>query len=335
MHSTWTKLRRVCLEASGYDGHPTKHCGTLLEYPGGMPNCQAKEKRASTKKKQSQTKKKWKNCRMPDHERNMDLIAFIRTADPTKVKVGERQHVEDEPKLLDSTVRLFVPLLPISPDRSEGELKASIYKLFDEGGGTEQGDSVVGDDDAAETGVVRIIDDETEHGTSSRAAIGGESPSAIKELLARSILNVEASTSAMPTLPFVTSLVSATPEHESDVPVDSVTRVNLRNNGPAKRFVIPSDSSHHSSINFAEAEVDSLARSSVPVMTTATTVTSSVDPAAVVKEKLVEPSPFFAGSSSASGTNPITGDFLDLTGSDFLIGVIRTVIDSDADLQKV
>ncbi|GKC31925.1 hypothetical protein Tco_1039219, partial [Tanacetum coccineum] len=297
---------------------------------------------------------------------DMDLLAFIRTADPTKVKVGERQRAKDEQKILDSTVGRVVSLLPVAPDRSEDKLKASVDKLFDEGGSTEHGDSAAGGDDAAETGVVRIIDDETmaaekpkrprkkrqavadargsfhppkklrdDHGTSSGAAIVGKSSSAIKELLASSILNVEAGASAMPTLPFVTSSVSATLEREGDVLVDSVTGVNLRNIGPAERFVIPLDSSHHSSTNFTEDEVDSLVMSSVLVMTTATTVTSAVDPASVVKEKLVEPSSFFAGSSSAGGTDPITGDFSDLTGSDFLVGAIRTVIDPNVDLQKM
>ncbi|GJW04831.1 hypothetical protein Tco_1563687 [Tanacetum coccineum] len=201
---------------------------------------------------------------------NMDLLAFIRTADPTKVKVGERQRAEDEPKLLDST-----------------------------------GDFAVGGDDAAETGVVRIIDDETvaaekpkrprkkgqvvadasgsfhppkklreDHGTSSGAAIG----------------------------------VSATPEHEGDVPADSVTGANLCTIGPAERFVIPSDSSHHSSTNAPEAEVDSIIRSLLNLLR------------------------FFTDSSSADGTDPIMGDFSDLTGSDFLVGAICIVIDPDTDL---
>nr|GFB49957.1 hypothetical protein [Tanacetum cinerariifolium] len=34
----------------------------------------------------------------------MDLLAFIWTADPTKVRVTERQHAEDEPRVLESTV---------------------------------------------------------------------------------------------------------------------------------------------------------------------------------------------------------------------------------------
>ncbi|GJZ02534.1 reverse transcriptase domain-containing protein [Tanacetum coccineum] len=60
MHSAWTKLRRLRLEASGYDGRPTKHCRTSLEYPGGIHTCQAKEKSASTEKKQSNPRRSGK-----------------------------------------------------------------------------------------------------------------------------------------------------------------------------------------------------------------------------------------------------------------------------------
>ncbi|GKF62521.1 hypothetical protein Tco_0182575, partial [Tanacetum coccineum] len=74
----------------------------------------------------------------------MDLLSFIRTADPTKVRVGERQRAEGEPKLLDTTVGRVVPLLPVAPARASSELEASVDKLFDEGGSggqMEQGDS--------------------------------------------------------------------------------------------------------------------------------------------------------------------------------------------------
>ncbi|GJX79870.1 reverse transcriptase domain-containing protein [Tanacetum coccineum] len=53
----------------------------------------------------------------------MDLLAFIRIADPTKVKVGERQRAKDEPKLLDSTIGRVVPLLPVAPDHAKSELE--------------------------------------------------------------------------------------------------------------------------------------------------------------------------------------------------------------------
>ncbi|GKD45081.1 hypothetical protein Tco_1269726, partial [Tanacetum coccineum] len=74
----------------------------------------------------------------------MDLLSFIRTADPTKVRVGERQRAEDEPKLLNTTVGRVVPLLPVAPARGKSELEDSVDKLFDEGGSddqVEQGDS--------------------------------------------------------------------------------------------------------------------------------------------------------------------------------------------------
>nr|GEX88262.1 hypothetical protein [Tanacetum cinerariifolium] len=70
-------------------------------------------------------------------------------------------------------------------------------------------------------------------------------------------------------------------------------------------------------------------------MTTVTTVTSTVDPTLVSKEKLVEPSPFGAGSSSAGETDHITDVFSNLTGSDFLVGAIYTVINPDTNLQKL
>nr|GEU65501.1 hypothetical protein [Tanacetum cinerariifolium] len=52
-------------------------------------------------------------------------------------------------------------------------------------------------------------------------------------------------------------------------------------------------------------------------------------------QEIVEPSLFSAGSASGDGTDPAMGGFADLSGSDFLIGGIRTVISPDTDLQKV
>ncbi|GKA89474.1 hypothetical protein Tco_0811286, partial [Tanacetum coccineum] len=72
--------------------------------------------------------------------------------------------------------------------------------------------------------------------------------------------------------------------------------------------------------------------SSTPIMTTVTTITSTVDPASVAKEKPIDPSLFCADSSLAGGTDPTTGVFLDLTGNDFLVGAIRTVINPAIDL---
>nr|GEX83839.1 hypothetical protein [Tanacetum cinerariifolium] len=59
----------------------------------------------------------------------MDLLSFIRTVDPTKVRVTERQRMEDEPRLLETTVGRVVPLLPVARARAS----TSVDKLFDEG----------------------------------------------------------------------------------------------------------------------------------------------------------------------------------------------------------
>ncbi|GJR79064.1 hypothetical protein Tco_0149849 [Tanacetum coccineum] len=185
------------------------------------------------------------------------LFAFIQVADPTKVKVREWERVEDEARLLDSTVRRVVPLLPVSPDRAESELEANVETEI------ATGDRIVADEDVGD------------HGASSRAATGGKSLSALRELLASSMLNVEVGVAAVATLPMVTSLVFAKPKHESGVPADSITGLNLRTIGASERFVVSSDSSHHSSTNASGAEGDSIIRSVVvPPVITEVVVTS-------------------------------------------------------------
>ncbi|GJW33961.1 hypothetical protein Tco_0053993 [Tanacetum coccineum] len=114
--------------------------------------------------------------------------------------------------------------------------------------------------------------------------------SALQRLLAGAVLNPEVGIAALPTLPFITFSVSVTPERESEDQTDSIAGANLRTITAPPRFVISSYSSHHSGANIAKAEVDSFVRPSIPLMTVATTVTSTVDPATTVKEKFVETS---------------------------------------------
>nr|GEW36656.1 transposase (putative), gypsy type [Tanacetum cinerariifolium] len=119
----------------------------------------------------------------------LDLHSFIRTADPTKVRIGERQRDKDEPKLLETTVGRVVLLLPVAPARSSGELETSVDKLFDEGGSgsqAKQGDSV---------------------------SDGGGQVKASKEKKNQCYWCWG---DPISTLPFVTSFVSATPERESE-----------------------------------------------------------------------------------------------------------------------
>ncbi|GJU63770.1 hypothetical protein Tco_1245605 [Tanacetum coccineum] len=304
-----------------------------------------------------------------DGDEEMDLLSFIRTADPMKVRVGERQRADGEPRLLETTVGRVVPLLPVAPARTSGELEASVEKLFGEGDGgeqVEQGDSAGGGQGVDIQPVIAAADTIVEdvaplqpmrrkkrktvvvdasgpshppkklredYGDPSGPSVAGKPRSAVQRLLAGAVLNAEVRGEPILTLPFVTSSVSATPEHETKNPADSVTGPNLRTISAPQRFVISPDSSHHSGANIAEAEVDSIVRSSTPII--ATVVTTTVDAAATAKETPVKPSLFGAGLSSAGGTDPTQGGFSDVSGSDFLIGGIRTVVEPDFDLQKV
>nr|GFB90717.1 hypothetical protein [Tanacetum cinerariifolium] len=93
----------------------------------------------------------------------MDLFAFIQVADPTKVKVRERERAEGEARLLDSTIGRVVLLLPVSPARAESELESSVRRLFDERGSADKRDSAAGSGQKTETGTttgVRIVTDE-------------------------------------------------------------------------------------------------------------------------------------------------------------------------------
>nr|GEX32583.1 transposase (putative), gypsy type [Tanacetum cinerariifolium] len=137
-----------------------------------------------------------------DDEMEMDLFSFIQVADPTKVKVGERERAEEEAKLLDSTVRRVVSLLPVAPARYENELKESVERFFDEGGSADQVDSAA---DGGQEKRQVVID----------ASGSSHPPKKLKgttELLVRQ--------------PFV---------HESGALADSITRHNIRTFGASER----------------------------------------------------------------------------------------------------
>ncbi|GJS59538.1 hypothetical protein Tco_0654322 [Tanacetum coccineum] len=277
---------------------------------------------------------------------DMDIFAFIHTQDPTKVKIIERERNKDEPLLLQTTVGYMIPLLLVVPDRAESELEASVDRLFDEGRSgnqTEQGGSAGNGGDVniqlvseatytvAENvaplqprrqrkGKTMVVDASDashppkklreDHGTPSGPFVAGKSRSVVQRFLAGAVLNDDVMGKAIPTFPFVTSSVSATPEREGGDHTDSMVGHNLRTIGASQR-------------------------SSIPLMTTVTTITATVNPSLVVKEKIAKPSMFSTDSSSASGANPNTGVFSNLSSSELLVGGIRTIIDPDTDLQKV
>ncbi|GJT11174.1 hypothetical protein Tco_0858216 [Tanacetum coccineum] len=288
----------------------------------------------------------------------MDLNAFIRTADPRKVRVVERARAENERPIVTMAKHRTVTLLPTTVARSSGELSASVEREFvgdaGTGDGGDQGfDSVAGGDNVEPTVPVtepveaeiprpkrskkkRVIYDSeglpvaphppkrlrADYGNTGSSATGGKSLSALNRLLQDSRLTVEQGVPALPTLPFITSSVTKA-FHTSGVGgdrTDSVTGPSLRTIGPSARFVVLSDSSHHSGAKSADPEVDSLARSDAPVMTEATTVTIPTD---VNKDKSAPHPSVFGSSSSSEKTDRTLSLFAGRSGSGFDAGSIR------------
>ncbi|GKB94094.1 hypothetical protein Tco_0980231, partial [Tanacetum coccineum] len=290
----------------------------------------------------------------------MDLNAFIRTADPRKVRIVERPRAENEGPIVTVAKHRTVTLLPTSVVRSSGELSASVEREFvgdaSVGDGGDQGfDSAVGQEivepsvpvaASAEATVPKpqrskkkrvIYDSEglpvaphppkrlrTDYGTAGGSVTGGKSLSALNRLLQDSRLTVEQGVPALPTLPFITSSVTASPLEEGGDRTDSVTGPSLRTIGPSVRFVVLSDSSHHSGANSAGPEVDSLVRSTAPIMTEAITVATTVAiPADISKDKSAPHPSVFGSSSSSEKTDRTLSLFTGKSGSGFDAGSIR------------
>nr|GFA36658.1 hypothetical protein [Tanacetum cinerariifolium] len=229
----------------------------------------------------------------------MDLLAFFRTADPTKVRVAERRCAEDEPRLLESTGGRVVPLLLIAPACASSELEASVDKLFDEGASRDRGDADVRP--VAMT-TDTIVKDRKRKNVVADAGGPSHPPKKLRE-------DYGALGGAF------------TAKHEDRSPVDFVPGLNLRTIGAPQRFVISSDSSHHFRANIVEAEVDSIVRCSASAIATITTVTAAIDTDATATRAPVAPSLFGVGSSSTGRTDSIPGGFSDVSGSDFLLVV--------------
>ncbi|GJZ66232.1 hypothetical protein Tco_0622928 [Tanacetum coccineum] len=152
----------------------------------------------------------------------MDLNAFIRTADPRKVRIVERARAENERDLLPTVAKhRTVTLLTVhSVVRSSGELSASVEMEF-------FGDASVGDggDQGPKRSKKKRVTYDSEglpvashppkrlradYGTTGGSATGGKSPSVLNRLLQDSRLTVE--TGAKSADPEVDSLVrSAAP----------------------------------------------------------------------------------------------------------------------------
>nr|GEW59237.1 hypothetical protein [Tanacetum cinerariifolium] len=229
----------------------------------------------------------------------MDLLAFIRTVDPTKVRIAERQRTKDEPRVLESTVGRVVSLLPIAPACASSELEASDVAPLQTRRQRKRKTTVV-DAGGPSRPPKKLRED---FGALGGVSTADKSMAVVQSLFFEAMLEAGARGEPVPTLPFVTSFVSATLEREDKSPADSVPGPNLLTIGAPQRFIISSDSSHHFGANIEEAEVDSIIRSSAPAIATVTTVTAAIDTEATATRAPVAPSLFGVGSSS-------TGRFL-------------------------
>ncbi|GKC71338.1 hypothetical protein Tco_1117221, partial [Tanacetum coccineum] len=221
---------------------------------------------------------------LTDAGEEMDLFAFIRHADPTKVRISERRIEEGHVSLLESTKGRVVPLAGGNKQGGQND-KVEVtgpHDLNEEGDddiqagvadkpkGTRKKRKAASGASGSNLPPKKLREDHDTSGDAD-ASTAGKSLVALQDLLDHRTLAVEVGVTASATVHFVTYSVTLTLEREGGGHTDFVFRPNLRTHHPAERFVISSDSSHHSSTNAADVEVTSIVRSSIlppPVMTT-------------------------------------------------------------------
>ncbi|GJR91668.1 hypothetical protein Tco_0215679 [Tanacetum coccineum] len=243
---------------------------------------------------------------LPGSDKKMDLFAFIRHSDPTKVRVGERNLADRELKLLNMTEGRTVALDPPATAVSGGS-SDSIDRLFDEGDNTRQEHSVERNDVqeeviAKDTSEVVI---EKPQKKRKRKVVGDASGSALppkrlrvdhQSLLPRTggksltaLCGMVSDGFIIPSdamRPAVTASVTPTPDVET---LDSMFGLNLRTRPPHVRYVVSLDSSLHSdSYSKAASLVRSVADAPVVTVAVTTTIDANVDAGSKAKDVLRE-----------------------------------------------
>ncbi|GJW97337.1 gypsy type transposase [Tanacetum coccineum] len=229
------------------------------------------------------------------------------------------QHSYSNSEKADGLLYAFIPhkhrtvtLLPTSVSRPSRELSESIEKEFGEDGSGGEGQedaSVVGHGNVRPvvpiTDVVllkRCFPAKRIKEISGLSAGKARSPGVLNKLLQDSRLSVEQGVTALPTLPFITSSVTASPLEEGGDHTDL---------------------------------------SVVPVMTEATTklvttiATTVAIPADVGKDKSVPHPSVFGSSSSSEKTDRTLSLFTGRSGSGFAAGSIRAEEVTDAGLEEI
>ncbi|GJX36312.1 hypothetical protein Tco_0247869 [Tanacetum coccineum] len=231
---------------------------------------------------------------LADDDEEMDLFAFIHHADPTKVRIGEKQIKEGHVPLLESTRGRVVPLAGVNEQgnqnddveddgnqnddvQDDGNNDEVLTTVVNKPKGTRKKRKIASGGSGSALPPKRLRED---YGTSGDA--GASTPrkslTVLQDLFNNNTLAAEVGATAAVTVPFVTSSVTPIPERESGDRTDSIIRPNLRTQHPAERFVISSDYSHHFNANAADDEVTSIVRSSVPPppILTAAVVTTTI-----------------------------------------------------------
>ncbi|GJS65027.1 hypothetical protein Tco_0679591 [Tanacetum coccineum] len=219
---------------------------------------------------------------LTDDDKEMDLFAFINHADPTKVRIWEREVREGEDVGHDVVNEEGAAdgqenLVDVGIIRIEDEVPATVAEKAK---GSRKRRKATGGASGSSLPPKKLSDD---HGTSrAGASTGGKSVATLQSLLEGSTLPVEVGVVAATTVPFVTSSMTLTPEREGAVILS----------------------------NAADAEVSSIVRSLVPdppIMTT-TVATTVVAAASSVPVPRADDEPvhasIFADSTSADTVEP-------------------------------
>ncbi|GKD34953.1 hypothetical protein Tco_1250462 [Tanacetum coccineum] len=257
------------------------------------------------------------------------LNAFIQTADPRKVRVVERARTENEE-----------PIVTVAKHRGSGGGDQEVASVGGHGNVepiVPTTDNIVTETEAS--GPKRSMKKKVTRESESTSAVSHPP----KRLRADYVKTGGSAAGALPTLPFITSSVIASPLAEGGDHTDFVTGPSLRTMGPSARFVVQSDSSHHYGAKYADPKVDSFVRFVAHVMTAATTITAFISNAATMTATLVDigrdkdvPTPsVFAGSSSSDKTDRTLSLFTGRLGIDFVVGSIRAGGVVDVDLQDI
>nr|GEW32745.1 hypothetical protein [Tanacetum cinerariifolium] len=201
----------------------------------------------------------------------MDLFAFINHADPTKVRIGGKKIEERKTPLLESTRGRVVPLAGVNEQGNQNDdvQNAGAHVVQDEGV------NIFADDEVEAT-----VSNKPNGTKKKRKTASGASSYVLHLKRLREDHDTSGDAGA--------STVGKSLVHESGGRTEFIFGPNLRTRHPAERFVISSDSSHHSSTNAADDEVTSIVRSPAPphpVMTAAiaTTAIASVISASVLE----------------------------------------------------